>query len=311
MFLNLSSINISAMKRLYNIGFLVLILCPGIRAQKPIYLFEDSLNMGSSRLPALSVIIPEVKSEITLTNWIKLLETGTKSKVVTESGEMSIFGALSENINTNTVNVYSRLSDQDTLVKLTVSFELKKDRYVEKTTGEAELAKARTLLFNFAREQYIELASEQLSAEDNKLRVIEKELGSLERDETGMKRSLRSAGKTIETENERLIVLRDELAATSAVIADNNRILASMKPGTEKDEKALFIKDLELKKKITLKSISNSERKISKAERTIENATGDIPKIDSNQDKTRARLYEQEALVQKYTDRLNAIKAYR
>lgn len=299
------------MKRFCTIVFLFLILCSGLRAQKPIFIFEDSLKIGSSLLPAISVIIPEAGYEVTLKNWVKLLETGTKSKVVADNGEMSIFGALLKDVTLNTVNVYSRLSDQDTLLKLSVSIETKKDHYVEKASGESELAKARTTLFNFAREQYIEIVSGQLNHEVNKLRKIEKELGSLERDETGMKRSIRSARKTLETEKDRLIVLRNELTATTEVIADNNRILSLMKPGTERDEKALFIKDLELKKKKTLRTIAASERKINKAEKTIEKATGDIPIIGKDQDSTRDRISEQEAVVQKYTDKLDKIKGYR
>lgn len=299
------------MKRIYTIGLLLLISVNGLLAQKPVYISEDSLKTGKNILPALSVFIPEVNYETTLKKWIRLLESGTKSMVIAENEEMSIFGAILKDITNNPVNVYSRLTDQDTLLKLTASIELKKDLFVEKTTGETELAKTKAFLFKFAKEQYIELATEQLKLEENKLRDIERELGSLEKDETGMERSIRTAQKTIDTEKERLTVLRDELNAVSEVIADNTRILSSMKPGTEKDEKALFLKDLELKKKRTARSIAASENKISKAEETIEKAKHNIPEISDDQADTQDRIAVQESVVQRYTDKLNIIKEYR
>jgi hypothetical protein len=299
------------MKRAYIIVLLLLILFPGLKAQKPLCLLEDSLKAGTSILPALTVLIPEAGYDKTLANWIKFLETGTKSKVVTENGEMTIFGALIKDISQNPVNVFSRLVNQDTLLRLNVSVEMKKDQYVEKVTGETEVAKTRMILFNFAKEQYLALASEQLRNEEKKLKDIEKELGSLEKDKSGMERSIQSARKTISTEKDKLVGLKSELIAISAVIEDNTRILSSMKAGTEKDEKALFVKDLELKKKRTIRSISASESKITKAEKTIEKATQNIPVIGSDQADVRDRISEQEAVVQRYTDKLNIIKEYR
>jgi len=299
------------MKQIYTVGMLILTICSGLKAQNPLYLLEDSLKTGNSLAPALSVYIPEVNYDRIFRNWVKHLETGTKSKVVTENGEMSIFGAIFQDISINPVNVYSRLTDQDSVVRLTVSIEMKKDQYVEKATGEAGMAKTKMMLFNFAKEQYLELASEQLRKEENKLREIEKELGSLEKDENGMERSISSAKKTIESEKDKLIVLREELNAVSEVIADNNRILSAMKPGSEKDEKALFLKDLELKKKRTIKSIATSENKIYKAEQTIKKASHNIPEIGGDQAIIREKLSEQEEVVQRCTDKLNIIKEYR
>ena len=70
-----------------------------LRAQKPITIMEDSLLVGKYMHPELSVTIPEANYDKTLKNWIKQMEAGTKSKVVTEDGMMTIFGAmLKENI---------------------------------------------------------------------------------------------------------------------------------------------------------------------------------------------------------------------
>src|SRR5665811_2070026 len=108
------------MKSISTLVFLVFISSIGIKAQKPVLVSEDSLKIGKGRLPGLSVIIPEVNYEKTLKIWIRELESGTKSKIVTENSEMSIFGAKIKEISPNPVNVYSKLTNLDSALQLNV-----------------------------------------------------------------------------------------------------------------------------------------------------------------------------------------------
>jgi len=291
---------------------LLFLLLPlvGVKAQKPIIISEDSITIGNNRLPGFSVTIPEVGYEKTLKNWTKELQTGTKSNVVTENGEMSIFGAILKSITANPVNIYSKLIDRDTALNLLVAIELKKDQYVERATGEAEVAKTKGYLMDFAKTQYIDLVNEQVKAEENKLKDIEKELGSLEKDQSGMEKSIRSNNKLISTEKDKLIALNNELTTVSAAIVEHNNQLSAMEAGDARIEKVKYIKDLEKQKKKTMKAVSSSENKISKAEKSIDNARRAIPKIDNTQESTRKKIADQEAVVQRFVDKLNTIKAY-
>jgi len=282
-----------------------------INAQKPITLNEDSLKVGTNKYPGISVTIPEVEYEKTLKNWVKLQESGTKSKVVDDGGKMSIFGAFSKNISENPVNILSELTDRDSVLKLTAAIELKKDVYIERATGEAELSKAKQYLFDFAKEQYIDLVNEQLKLEENKLKDLQKELGGLEKDQSGMEKDIRSSNKLISSEKDELVVLNNELTTLSAAIIEHNAEYITMDPGEVKDEKAKYIKDLENQKKKTVKSIKKAENKISKAENTISHANRSIPKNDDTQERIRRLITDQEAVVQKFTDKLNRVKAFK
>jgi hypothetical protein len=293
------------------LALLLLISFFSVKAQKPIILSEDSLKIGNGLLPSISVVIPEVPYEKTLSEWVKTLQSGTKSKVVTDNGEMTIFGAIIKDITEYPVNAYSILLDRDTALYLAVTFELKKDQYIERATGEAELTRAKAFLFTFAKEQYIELVEEQLKAEDKKLKDLEKELGSLEKDESGMEKSIRSNERTIATEKDRIIALNDELTSLSAAIEEHRRILSGMKPGEEKDDKEAYLKDLDKQEKQKMKAITKSENKVSKSEKAIEKAKTDIPKTGQMQDKFKDQIDAQEAVVQKFTDKLNTVKAYK
>ena len=176
------------MKSISTLLIMLLIFTIEIKAQQPVVVSEDSLKAGKTSLPALMVTIPEVNYENTLKAWIKELESGTKSKVVTENNEMTIFGAKLKDISPNPVNVYSKLTKLDSLLQLKVSFELKKDQYIDRTGTTAEFSKAEIYLKQFAKNQYIELVKDQVDSEDKKLRGIEKELSSLEKEKTKMQK---------------------------------------------------------------------------------------------------------------------------
>ena len=299
------------MKSIRLIIILTLISCIGVNAQKPIIMSEDSIKIGNGMLPAISVLIPEVKYDKVLKNWTKLLETGTKSKLMSERGEMTILGANIKSITPNAINVYSVLSDRDSALYLAASFELKKDIFIDRSSGETELSKAKEVIFDFARQQYIDLASEELKVEENKLKDLEKELGSLERSQSGMEKSIRKNNRTIDNERDKSLDFNNQLTALTQTIADERIQFTTMDDGTLKDEKEKQLKNLEKQRKRLTKSIASCDKKISKAQGAIKKANSDIPRNERVQLKYNEEINAQQAVVQRYTNKLNAIKNYK
>lgn len=298
------------MKSISTLAFLLLVFCSGIKAQMPVSVSEDSLKSGKSTLPAISVIIPEVNYENTLKAWIKNLESGSKSKVVTENNDMSIFGAKIKEISPNPVNVYSKLIKLDSTLKLTASFELKKDQYVDRNSTAAEFPKAEDYLKQFAKNQYIVLVKTQVDGEDKKLRDIEKELSSLEREKTRMQKSIASNNTTIANEKENITIQNNELTTVTAAIVEHNRQLDTMSTGPAKEEKLKYIKDLEKRKKKAQSSIESSENKINKTNNDTDKTNAEIPKNEKMQEQVNEKIQNQQAVLQKFTDKLKKIKAY-
>ncbi|NMB51940.1 MAG: hypothetical protein GX999_06410, partial [Bacteroidales bacterium] len=272
---------------------------------------EDSIKIGNGILPAISVLIPEVKYDKVLKNWTKLLETGTKSKLMSERGEMTILGANIKSITPNAINVYSVLSDRDSALYLAASFELKKDIFIDRSSGETELSKAKEVIFEFARQQYIDLASEELKVEENKLKDLEKELGSLERSQSGMEKSIRKNNRTIDNERDKSLDFNNQLTALTQTIADERIQFTTMDDGTLKDEKEKQLKNLEKQRKRLTKSIASCDKKISKAQGAIKKANSDIPRNERVQLKYNEEINAQQAVVQRYTNKLNTIKNYK
>jgi DNA repair exonuclease SbcCD ATPase subunit len=296
------------MMKTFTLLGLCLISLNVIMAQEPIEISEDTLGFGSNSLPALSVIIPEVEFEKTMKNWVKTLESGTRSKVVTENGEMSIFGARIKSISDDPVNVYSKLIYQDQGLNLKSAFEIKKDQYVDKSSGSDDFPKARDYIFNFAKDQYVEVVSEQVKTEQKKLSDLKKELASFERDQAKLERTMRANHTTIASEQNKLTALNNELESISGTITEDSSQPAGMGAAEIKKD---YVKDLEKQRNKTLKEIESSEKKIRKAEREIEEARREIPKAVSNQDDIRDQVAEQEAVVKQYVTKLNTIKDYK
>jgi chromosome segregation ATPase len=298
------------MKIKFTLVILVLIPFLGINAQKPIIVSEDTLQIGKSLLPGLSVTIPESDFDKALKTWIRDLQTSTKSKVVTENGEMSIFGAKIKAISPNQINVYSKLIKLDSMLQLFASFETKKDQYIERYSGESEFVKAQDYLKEFAKSQYIDVAKGQADDEEKKLRDLQKELSSLENEKSKMQKGIQTDNSNISSEKENITVQNNELNTVNAAIIEQNSQLATMEEGPAKKEKAAQIKELEKRKKKALNSIESSENKINRADSDVNKSTGDIPRNERMQEKVREQIFQQEAVYQRFADKLKKIKSY-
>jgi hypothetical protein len=287
-----------------------LIAAPGLFGQKPIKVLEDSVRFGNYLYPGFNVTIPEANYDKVLKNWIKDQENGTKSKVQTENGEMTIFGAIIKEISPAPVNVYSRLMNEDTLTRLMVSIELKKDQYVEAASGDIQLTSAMNYLKEFAKAQYIDFIKEELSAEEKILRDLNKELGSLESSKARSQKTAKSKRNTVNDEQEKLLVKHNELSLLSNEIINKNNEMMAMPVGAGRDAMDAQVQELEKRRKKLQKEISKGENKIGKARSAIDQADRSIPRNENEQDIMKSKIDAQQAVVQRYIDKLNTVKLY-
>jgi hypothetical protein len=281
-----------------------------LRAQKPITIMEDSLLVGKYKHPGISVTIPEANYDKTLKSWIKQIEAGTKSKVVTEDGLMTIFGAMLKKISPNPVNMYSKLINQDTLNKLMVCVELKKDEYLEPALGDAQMMAARDYLKEFAKEQYIEFIKDEVAAEEKKLKDLTGQLTSLENNYAKTQKKAGSSRSTVSSEQEKLALLNGELSQLSTDIDRENSAMIGMDTGPEKEAQATRVKELNKRKKQLQKDISKTESDIEKAELSIAEADEALPLNENEQAVMQQKIDEQTVVVQKFNDKLNTVKLY-
>jgi len=281
-----------------------------LNAQKPIKVLEDSIPIGNYLYPGFNVTIPEANFDNTLKNWVKLQETGTKSKVQTENGEMTIFGAIIKQVSPAPVNIYSRLLNEDTLSRLLVTIELKKDLYIEPASGDIQLTAARDYLKDFAKSQYMDVIKEQLAAEEKILRDMNKELGGLESSKSRTQKTARNKRNVVNDEQDKLLVKHNELSMLSNEIIYKNNEMMAMPVGAGRDAMSAQIKELEKRRKKLQREISKGESKINKARSDINQADNSIPRNEQEQGNVRSRIDAQQLVVQSYIDKLNTVKLY-
>jgi hypothetical protein len=290
--------------------FALMAIFADLTAQKPIVLSEDSLTYGAAKYPGIAVSIPEVSFDRTEKNWIRELQSGTKSKVVYENGEMSIFGAIIKDISPNPLNIYSRLISQDSLIRLLVSFEVKKDQFIEKATGDAELQAARSFLKEFGKGQYVDFVKDELKVEEKKLSDLNNELNSLRNEKSKMQKSIQSNRTTITESRDNIVLLNNEVTKLTTEITTQTSDLNAMEEGASKEEKTSYLKELEKRKKKQLNEIESAENRITRANNDIDQADRDIPKNESEQQVLAGKIAIQELVVQKFTEKFNTVKTY-
>jgi chromosome segregation ATPase len=83
-----------------------------------------------------------------------------------------------------------------------------------------------------------------------------------------------------------------------------------MDEGPAKEERQKYIKDLEKRQKKALGGIESSENKINKSNSEIDQANRDISTNEMMQEKVREQIAQQEAVLQKFTNKLTTIKGY-
>jgi cytochrome oxidase Cu insertion factor (SCO1/SenC/PrrC family) len=301
-------INCRIMKHSFYFLFVFILIFTSAKAQKPITLTPDSAKIGNSRVPGFSVTIPEIKPEALKASWIKTIEKGTKSKAVVENNDITVFGAVIPNYDGGAVNIMSKATDRDSLCSLFVSFETKPDVYISKDSPEYD--RLSKFLKKFAKDQYIVVAKNQLTAENDKLSELEKQLKSERKSTDKFRKNIQSAEVSIEAERDKISSYEKEIEVTNSSIESSSSVISSMDEGDGKKAKKSELKKLENKKKGLLKSINSSENKISKANTAIEDNNSNIVLKEATLKDLNERIVQQKLVVTRFETKLNTIENY-
>jgi len=296
------------MKHSFCFLFVFILIFTAVKAQMPITLTPDSAKIGNTRLPGFSVTIPEIKPEVLKSSWVKTVEKGTKSKAIVENNDISVFGADIPNYDGGAVNIMSKTSDQDSLCSLFVCFETKPDVYIVKDSPEYD--RLSKFLKKFAKDQYIVVAKNQLSAENDKLSALEKQLKSERKSTDKFKKNIQSSEVSITAERDKISGFEKEIEVTNSSIESSSAAISSMDDGEAKKAKKAELKKLENKKKGLLKNINSSQNKISKASTAIEDNNSNIALKEATLKDLNDRIVQQKLTVSRFETKLKTIENY-
>jgi peptidoglycan hydrolase CwlO-like protein len=299
------------MKTLITSVFFTLFIMGGIlNAQKPISVTDDSVSFKAGKYPGVVVTIPEFNFERAQKHWIKDLQDGTKSKVINENGDMTIFGANLKKISPNPVNIYSKFTNRDTILLLGVTVELGKDKYVERANGENELTEVKIYLRQFAKDEYVDAVKDELSTKNKALKDLQNDLESLQNKNLKIHKSIESNKTDISEAELSITTLNNEADKLTTEIIEQKGNLTSMEAGVAKDQKEDYIKDTEKRKKKIVNDVESSRNKITKLTSEIDRFEDDIVKNESDQQIMKDKVAKQELVVQECSDKLAKVEAF-
>lgn len=296
------------MKHFFYFSILLFFSVSVAKAQKPITLSSDSVKFGNRYYPGFWLSIPEVSAADVKENWIKMIEKGTKSDVSATDNEMTLFGANIPGFKTGSSNIESKIAWKDSLTMLFVSVETARDVFVG--TNSEDYKALNKYLMDFAKDQYIDKAKSQLSAEEAILKDLEKQNKNAGRSQDKMEKKIQKANISIKNEQDNIDRFNLELNTLDIRIGNTSSSLSVLPEGDSKTAIESDLKDLQKQKKKLLKNINSSQSRISKEEKNISNYNKDIDSQKDTQSDLSDRISQQKKVVSMYKQKIKNIKAF-
>lgn len=298
-----------SVQRMFFAGIVLFLAFP-LFAQKPIEVTEIQCKFSHGEYPGFSLTIPETNYEAIAKSWTKSLEKRTKSSIIVENGEYSIFGALMPEITEDPLNVYSILRSQDSAVVIDVSFELKPKEFLSRAQSEKEFALISDHLYQFGKEEYIKVAEDQLKDEEKILKTQEKELNSLQDEKSKLEKSIVEENNDILNNTDKIDLLTRDASFLNEKIGEEKAELLKLDDEEMQKTKESQIKELEKNKKKVLKDIEDLQKKNVDSKSDITTAEMDIETNVNNQLAKTDEIERQKLVVEKATIKLNTIMNY-
>ncbi len=277
-------------------------------AQQAINLTDGPVTFKHGTHPGFVLTIPEVSLQGAKDAWIASLEKNTQSKVQVEDAELSIFGSLIRDIYDVPINVYSKLSEADNAVQLAVTFEPKKNEFIDAAMGSA-YDEARKYLLAFARDQYTGLVKAQLQEEEKKLKELEKAMKKMESGTKKYENTIEKNNKTIESLSSAITTDQTSLTSLNTEFALQKSQYETMADGAAKDEKKKFIATMEKKIKGLNKNIRKNEKKIESLKNDAEKARKKSEECIRGQENAKEIIQKQKNEVDSLNQKLKSIQS--
>lgn len=296
------------MKNIILILFVLSLLFPDVRAQKPITFADDTLTFGNVEMPGIWVSIPETNLEAIRKSWTKEIQKGTKSKPVTTANDVSIFGANIKGVHSGPINIESRLLGQDTAVYLFAGVEITRGEFATKGTREYDnLKKA---LLQFAKDEYLKIAEGQLANEEGKLKTMEKELSSVRKSRTKLDKKVQSANNSIAKENDNILSLQKQIKVKDEAIDALSTDLSLITEPQARKIVESELKKAQKEKKSMMKKADAAENRIIRSNDRIRDSRNSIDLNLQTQDQIGIRINEQKMVIAQYREKVKTIKSY-
>lgn len=291
------------------IMFLIVIAPVFLSAQFNVNIDESAKTFSKGSNPAYEFELTGSHLEKAQKDWMSYQSKGAKGKTAVINGEVVTLSAVNANISATPFNIYSRLLETTTGVKITAWVTINNDSvYMSNAVGDKNLA-VEKYLHDFAAQEYRDVVKSQLKDENQKLKKLQEQLKDfIDQQESSTKKS-NEFQRSINNNKDKIKVNEGDQANKQSQISNQKQVVEDLKanPGATLDaaKKTLSQYEKDLTKLINekeklFKEIDKWAAKIDSQNRET-NAALDGQKMKYNE------IDAQKAVVQAVQNKLDAI----
>lgn len=242
-------------------------------------------------------------------DWTKYISTGSKSKVVIANGEYAITGAINKNISPASFNIYSKLLETTTGVKLTAWFTENDSTYLSKETNADQAMAIEKFIRDFAVAEYQDAVKSELKLESDNLSELEKELNGYIKEEEKAAKKVSESNRSIQRSNDNIASNNANIQNVSFKISDQMGMVERTASDANANKGAKqTLKDLENEKKKLQKSIETENKNIDNMNKQIRESERSIAENKEKQKTVFGKIEKQKQVVQAVQSKLDNIK---
>lgn len=271
---------------------------------------RESMSKGTQ--PGFSVLIPESDLEQVKKDWIKTLQSDTKSKVLEVQHELQIIGANAPQISPRPINIYSILINRDSSVNLIAFYEVDSvffdpENYVDKLIGEKIGNGIKSYLKKFAVEEYKKSVKKDIEVEEGKLRELEQQVEFYQKDTEKQEKNIKGREQDIRSAEDEITSLEIEKEQKITAIEAQKLSVAGATGETKKIQQGI-LKDLVRDKKKVDNGISKAKKDIVGYNADIRNYQDAVANNNAEIDKLEEKIFDQEEAISLMETKLSKIK---
>jgi hypothetical protein len=270
---------------------------------------EDVRPMSKGEFPSFSIEIPQSDLKTIDKDWKKYLSMGSKAKLLEVNGEVIMPGAVSKNVSVEPFNVYSKLLETNTGVRVTAWFNFKDSVYISKQLNNDMDMAAQKYILDFALSEFRVAVGNELDGEKDRQKKMEDEMKDLIKAEERSTKKINEDNRSIDRAKNDIVANQGDQQRQADLISNQKGLVESTKDNPDANKDAIKgLKDLEsTKKKLEKqneklnKDIDGWNKEIREEQRKIEASRND-QKLKSGQ------IEKQKQVVVGVQDKLSNIK---
>jgi|GEM_PF-1827049 len=280
------------------------------QANTGIVIENKQMSLGNQQ--SFAVVVPSAKLKDIETLWGKYVTRNTKAKLVNNTGEWVLVGAVEKNISPLPFNIYANILSTVQDIRVTTFFaegDTSKLTFISKDSSSAEkllaIEKYLTDFKNIATRGVIE---EELEAEKKGLKTLEADLKSMEKDYDKSNKNISESKRKIEKNEAEIRRVDAEIESKNSQITQQKNAIVTM--NTLGDAKKTAEKDLskfESEKKKLYSEKEKMAKDIDKCRAEIRNEENTIDKLNKTKEAKQKEVDKQADKVKSVEDRLNAV----